>query len=338
VALGVTAPAPGGLIPRLYLSLGIADGEAMQRAVASAIKPLEETGVIKQIDYDGVACSILQFPDLPQGIQPAFCMHDGALHIAESGRSLRALLKAQASGDEAMDIGDAPVADGKGDLVPHFDLRYAPAVIYKSYHQTWLPLFAMANAVAQPPALQRADLPAVDVIEDYCSPGRGILRRDDRRYTLQMLSPLGGPELAALAMTFGPMLSGFNTDYAVTTLTQRFAEQKLNGIAEPLQTFHKSNGRWPTDLPELYAAARLPADALLIPGDDLAETVTLANGDQIRTSFRYFNPPFADSYLLVEIRPQQGGRRTLGTDGALQELYGTDAGLSIDRLAARKQK
>ena len=71
----------------------------------------------KRVRYSGIECTVLKIPDMPNGIQPAFCRVDGMLHLAESALSLRALLKVQDKVTVAMDVGDAPLPLVAGDVL-----------------------------------------------------------------------------------------------------------------------------------------------------------------------------------------------------------------------------
>src|SRR5262245_7488164 len=59
VAIGVCAPAPGGVIPRLYLSLGIADDKAAGELLAF----LAQGRKTKEVTYEDVPCTVLELPD-----------------------------------------------------------------------------------------------------------------------------------------------------------------------------------------------------------------------------------------------------------------------------------
>jgi len=323
VALGVCAPAPGGLIPRLYLSLGIADEQALDGLLAQFLVDDLST---KKVKYGDVECTIVQIPGAPQGIQPAFWRAEGRLHIAESGRSLRSFLKVQQQGVVAMDVGDAPIPEGPGSRLPTFDLRLDEVQLYRSFRDTWLPMFELVNR--QPVAVERQDLPSVDVIEEHCGASRGVLYRDGNRYIVRHLGALGGPEVAAVAMTWGPILTANMSDSSTEQLSARIARHKLEAVWPELESFQQHNKRWPKDLAELFTARKLAPDALLLPLDDFAEDVQLADGTTIKTSFRYFAEPvelsnFNESFeaLMVEIRERSALRGFLCKDGSTPEVY-----------------
>ncbi|MCA8978254.1 MAG: hypothetical protein KDC98_26235, partial [Planctomycetes bacterium] len=50
VAFAVSAPAPGGLIPRLFLTLGIADEERARGLVDAVLAPLQDSGAVKKVN------------------------------------------------------------------------------------------------------------------------------------------------------------------------------------------------------------------------------------------------------------------------------------------------
>lgn len=339
IALGVAAPAPGGVIPRLYLTLGVRDDAALTRALDAVLGDRK-----KQVRYGDADCQLLEIPGAPQGLQPAFCRLGGRLHVAESGLSMRAFLKAQEDGAVAMHVGDAPLPDGPGEPVPGFDLRCDEAALYRAFRDIWLPLYATFASAAggmggAPALIAAADMPDADVVAPHCGTSRGVLRKDGDRYLVQCLGALGGPELAALAMTFGPMISSTRYDYATEQLARQIGLKKLESAWAALSNFKQREQRWPKDLAELFAAEKLPADALLMPADDLTEPVALADGRTVRASFRYFAEPVLVSdvdagtgMLLIELRPRPYERLMLSASGQFPEVYGEDSQRPIDRF------
>lgn len=340
VALGVTAPAPGGLIPRLYLSLAIADDKALDELLAALVHdPMPK----KQVTYENVPCTVLTLPDLPQGLQPTWCRIDGVLHVAESGLSMRAFLKARGKGGDAMDVGDAPVPDGAGDLLPTFDLRADERALYRTFHKVWLPLLKLIpNGGELNPLLTEQEMPAPEAVEPHLGRIRGVLRRQGNTWRLQQLGALGGIEAAAIAMTWGPFLSGlFHRDYVEEALATALARHQLTAAWTALEAFHKANQRWPNDLTELFVAQKLPADALLLAGDAKAEAVPMPAGDArvVKSSYRYFKNPVkvdvqgnAQRMLLICIAPRRYNRPMLGDDGAIPDVWGEDCTRPVDQF------
>ncbi len=323
VALGVCAPKPGGLIPRIYLSFGVADKSALDKLLATVLTDDLPT---KKVKFGDVECATVKIPGAPPAIQPAFCIVDGAMHIAESARSLRSFLKAQREGVVAMDTGDAPLPTGPGEIQTTFDLRLDEVQLYRSYYETWLPLFEMTNQ--KPTLLDRDDMPSVDVIEEHCGTSRGALYRDGNRFVIRHLGVLGGPEAAAIAMTWGPILSQGMSDYTTQRLSAKIAEAKLATIWEHFERFEAREKRKPKDLAELVAVEKMPHDLLSLPADDMAEDVTLVTGAKIKSSFRYFpegvKTDQGDRVIMIEIRPVSSERGFLGENGAVLDVWGDD--------------
>jgi len=324
-ALGVCAPAPGGVVPRVFLSLGIADPEPWEEFVAK----LAATGVrSKDATYEDVPCKVLELPDAPQGIQPAWCRIDGRIHVAESARSLRAFLKARNANADAvaMDVGDVLPPSGPGARVETFDMRLDEVELYRAYRDIWLPLYEMA--VTAPTAVRGNDLPEVDEFAEFAGRSRGALFRDGNRLHLRHEGALGSPWLAALMLTWGPILSGLEgADYTTDEVAAAIGAHRLEQVWPAFEAFQQREGRWPRDLGELFTAHELADDALLIPGDEGAETIELAGGRTIRTSFRYYpEPAVFDSWsagqngvrvLLVELVERGWERKALSVDGEL---------------------
>jgi hypothetical protein len=161
---------------------------------------------------------------------------------------------------------------------------------------------------------------------------RGVLRRDGNRYTVQQLGRLGGLELAALAMTWGPLLSSlYHDDSVVERLELDFARHQLQAAWTAFDAFQKANQRLPKDLTELFVAQQLPADALLLPGDPDAEPVPMPAGDPRapRSSYRYFATPATAAIegtdtrlILIGVAPRRYNRPMLAADGSLPNVWG----------------
>ncbi|MFT4511469.1 MAG: hypothetical protein ACI89X_000055 [Planctomycetota bacterium] len=336
IAVSCCAPAPGGFIPRMYLSLGIADETALDGLFKTFLTDSLPT---KTVTYSGIECTVLKFPDMPNGIQPAYCRINGILHLAESALSLRAFLKVQDEDTVAMDGGDAPEPGGIGELLPSFDWRFDEAQLYRCFYRDWLPLYEIGGLASAAP-IRRKDLPEPDVVEMYCGKSRGVLRKDGDKYSLVMLGALGGPELAALTMTWGPMLVDKMGDYQTDQLMHRLARHKLEAVHTSLEKFQKREKRLPKDLAEWFTAEKLADDAMLLPADDLAETFTLPDGRNLKSSFRYFNEPVrfqtstgeGGKTILIEIRTKSYNRITMTTKGVVPNAYGPDNQKPIDQF------
>ncbi|MBL8754309.1 MAG: hypothetical protein JNK15_13485, partial [Planctomycetes bacterium] len=340
LALGATAPARGGLVPRIFLSLGIADAKALDTLLEQLPPDLKK----KQVTLEGTPCTTLTIPDVPPAFQPTFCVLDGVLHMAESGQSLRAFLKARTAGGDAMDVGNAPEPLGAGEKLATFDVRWDEAAMYQAYHATWLPLLKLLPEEIKGGALvQPGEMPDPEGVLPLLGKGRGILRRDGKTWRLQQLGTLGGLEGAAAAMTWGPILSSaFHQDYYLEQLERAVAKHQLDKAWQAIEAFQKANQRMPNDLGELFVVQKLPADTLLLPGDDLAEPVVLPAGDTrtIRSSFRWFpggvtvndNTGNDVKVVLVSVRPYRWNRPMLSDSGSQPEVYDVKCRLPIDQF------
>lgn len=337
LALGVTAPAKGGVIPRLFVSAELADPTAVARLLA--LVPADQR---KEVTYEGVVCTVMTLGGLPPALQPTACVRNGVLHVAESPRSMRTFLQTQKAGGEAMEIGDTPLPEGPGEVMPSLDLRFDAAAMYRAFYELWLPLYELQVAATNPTGarISRDEMPEPATIEALLGKGRGILRHEGERYTLQQRSSLGGVELAALAMTLGPMLLAEMSNGSQTNnLLNQIGEKKLEAAWTVLSSFHDKNGRWPANLGELFQDRRLPIDALYMAGDELAELVVLPAGDTrtIRSSFRYF-PETVEvnsggqqhTLLLVSILPAPYRRAVLADNGQQPMMWGTASSQPID--------
>lgn len=344
LALAVARPPAGTPVPRLYVSAGIVDGEALGRLLAR-LDALEWIAK-KPIELEGQQCTQLRLANLPPAVQPTFCVRNGVLHLAESGVSLRALLKAAAGGTpKALDIGDAPRPPGKGAVLPGFDLRFDGAAIHAALTEVWMPLWALTtnqNTSASKPLLQLAEMPDRDSVLPHLARGRGVLRQRPDGVTLAMSGTFGGPELQVLVTTFGPLLSGPMTSswqWEADSVLLQVANDRLTRIHAAIVAFAKDKGRRPASLGELVAAGAITPDALLLPDDELAEKVMHEGKEVAKSSFRYYEKPLhatprgEDSELhLVTIATLGWMRAAVTPAGEVIEGYGEFATKSIAEI------
>ncbi len=335
-AIACCAPQLGGLIPRLFATVNIKDGKALDGLLAMLVS---DELPVKKVKFGDVEVTTLKIPGAPQGLQPAWCRVGDKLHIAESARSMRSFLKAQKGDAVAMDVDEMEAPAGAGELLTNIDLRYDGAAIYESFYELWLPLFEISGASDLPAPVRRRDLPEPDIVAEFLGKGRGVLRRDGDRYSLIQQSATGGLETTALLFTWSTMLSQQMTDWTIEQYSLMVARTKLEKVYEKLERFKNREQRWPKDLAELYTAEQLPDDALLMPADDLAEQVTLQGGRVVRSSFRYFPAPVqinglrgAQEMLLIEVRPHRSNRAILDVSGTMPDWYGSESRWPIDQF------
>lgn len=332
IAIGCTTPPPGNLIPGLFVTAGVADPDALDALLREWVIEVLPT---KQIRIDGIACTVVQLPDLPPALHPALCHIDDTVYLAETARSLRALLQCRDAGAVAMPVGDAPLPPGQGEIVPNLELRVAEARLYETLYELWLPLYERTVGATLPGSARRREMPEPEVVAAYCGHSRGVLRCNGDRYTLAHFGTFGGPELTALAMAWAPMIAPSLHDWTSDMVAFHYARHRLAPVWAVFQAFRDQHGRWPVDLAELFAHGNLPDDALLLPGEDATETVRLADGRTIRSSFRYFPKPVRyDGHLvlLLEIQPRHGNRAALGVQGPTPESYSEANRLPIDHF------
>ncbi|MBK8098881.1 MAG: hypothetical protein IPK26_17345 [Planctomycetes bacterium] len=337
LALGVAAPAPGGVLPRLFLSARVADAAALERVLAATRS--DGKGVeIRSQAIENQPCTVWKLGDLPPAMQPTVCIRDGTLHLTESPTSMRALLQQLATGATAMSVGAAPLPAGPTEPLRNFEIALDAGAAYRAFHDIWLPLWELSPAAGQdPPLLTRADLPEPEVVADHLPQSRGILRRTPEGWLLQHQGPIGGVMLAAAAITYGPLLSTWvHEDSTSESLTRAIAKNKLDAAFLVLEAWRKEHGSLPATLAELFAAGKLVDEALLLPGDPLAEEVPVpGRAKPVRSSFRWF-PKGVDvegaKVLLIGIAPMRWRRPMLAEDGSQPDTWGEESRQPIDRF------
>lgn len=291
VALALVRPAPGSLMPRLYVSFGVADANALQRLLGKLWDAWNVDR--KPRRYEDTDCTQLTLDGAPPGMQPTFAVVDDALHLAESPASLRALLRARAAGaPPALDVGAAQRPKGPGRAMPGLEVRFDPAAIHAALQQIWMPLVGAAGDENGAPLLPIREMPDVATVTEHLAPGRGVLCLDGDRLVLRGEGLFGGPTGQALVTALGPVVSRQLTQrfhYAIESLRARLACAQAIAIHRAIVAYEKRIGRLPADLGELVAAGDLPDVSLLkIEGDAQPEPV-LHDGKQIAaSSFRYY--------------------------------------------------
>lgn len=345
VALGVARPAPGSLVPRLYLSLGIGDQAAAERLLARLQELLDlET---RSLELDGRPCTQLRLDGLPAALQPTWAFDHSVLHVAESGLSLRALWKAK-----GRPFGDlkAPRPIGKGAL-PGFELQWHAGEIHAALAEIWLPLYEKTvlgndNAAAKG-TVPTADMPEARLVLEHLGLGRGVLRRDGHDLVLAMLGPTGGPEMQALISAWGPMISGQLADqwrWLRSNTEQELGKAQLAKVHQALVAFEKRTGKRPVTLGELVQGGDLgDASLLLLPGDTQAEPVLHDGKEVAKSSFRYFAngvevTPEGDKVqaVLIALRGTDWRRLAMDREGTVHEGWGEFAQGTVDELLQRK--
>lgn len=345
MAFGITRPAAGGFVPRLYASFGIVDAAAFGRLITrlQQLPGLQP----KEVTYEGQPCVQLRIDGAPPVLQPSFCLQDGVAHFAESGLSLRALLKARGNGAApALDVGSAPRPEGPGAVVPNFDLRFDGAAIHTALHELWLPLGGslLAGGMNNVPLVPMAEMPDVEVVVPHLRPGRGVLRRAADRITLAMSGTAGGPEMHVLLTAHGPLLSGPMTggwSWQGDALRYDLAELHLQALHAAFGSFRERTGKFPATLGELLQSGDLAdAQMLVLPGDDRTEPVMHDGKELARTSFRYFadgqtmKPQGEEVVVRIATLHPIGWRSVvLDADGGVHDSWSGLGGLIVPQVA-----
>jgi hypothetical protein len=351
LAIAVGAPAPGGVLPRLWLSFGVRDARVLDDLVAKAIAELPRCQW-KRMQLEGADCTSLTLTDLPPAFTPTFCVVDSVLTIADSPASLRALLQSRKAGaPPALDVGDAPLPKGDGEPLA-FELRGDEVAAYRALCFAWLPPFElMATNPLTKPLLHRGDLPPVDVVARHLGRSRGTLRREGNTFVYRSCGAAGGPLLHAVLAAWSPLLSGvwpIPLLQVADRVATDVARERLLRVGKLLQRWQSEKKPAPATLAELYAQGQLADDALYVPGDDKAEVVTFPGADgamhRAKCSFRYA-PAGVDieadkgtaKVVLVERAQRPYSRFMVGSNGALVTAYGSGS-KTIDELMTTKKE
>ena len=334
VVLALVRPAPGGLVPRLYASVGVVDHDALGRLLAR----LETAGEFqrKDVTYEGQPSVQLRLDGAPPALQPSYCVQRDVVHFAESGISLRALLKAQKNGAPPLfDVGDAPRPGGEGAIVPGVEVRFDGGAIHAALHELWLPLAeaTMPFGDDEAPLVAHAELPEAETVARHLRTGRGVLRRGPDHVTLAMSGTAGGPELHALLSAYGSLLSSPMTDswrWQTDELLRELAREQLPRLHAAVEAFAKRTGKPPASFGELLAGGDLDdARLLVLPGDTATQAVEHDGKEVARTSFVY-HPEGEKTEVNGEevvvrfamLRPLGWQSLVLDTSGTLHDVWG----------------
>jgi hypothetical protein len=353
LALGVGAPAPGGVLPRVWLSLGVRDARALD-ALLAMFRPQPPLCQSKTVQLEGIDCTALTVKGLPPALTPTFCFVDSMLTIAESPASLRALLQSRKAGaPPALDVGKAPLPKGEGEPLATFDLRSDEVEAYRALRDAWLPLFELMGMNPEmKPLLRRGDMPPVDVVAKHLGASRGTLRRQGNTLVYRSCGTAGGPLLHAALAAWAPIMSGVwpvPLLSAADRIARDVARERLLRLGKVQERWRNEKQPAPATLAELYAQGNLADDALHVPGDDAAEVVAFTGADgaahRARCSFRYA-PAGVDVDLgnrtarivLIERAPRPFGRLMLGANGETIPTYGAVSSRPIDYMLPAKKK
>lgn len=324
LTLGVCAPAPGGVIPRVYVTLGVRDLDGLRNLLAD----LREKGMPgKQVTYEEVECTILEIPDVPQGLQPTWCIFDGRLHVAESPLSMRAYLRAQQQGVETMQLDEPLVAaDVPGTPLQTLELRFDPASAYRAFYDIWMPLLELTMAESGAAAkITRDDMPEPRDFAECARPLRVAFFRDGNRVGMHSIGVLGGPAMTTYCALVGQLMPRAGVFHS--PLYTALASDQLRTAGEALARFEAREGRLPKDLAELFVAEQLDDRALCIPADAHADELELPGERKVRVSYRYYPVPAAVDVFgnvhearLICIEPSWN-RVMLDTNGMVQQMW-----------------
>lgn len=346
LAIGVCAPA-GSLVPRVFVSLGIVDEAALERLL---IRLVTASGFEKkEIEFEGQKCAQMKIPGAPAAVAPTWCVQGGAIHFAESGGSMRALLKAvSAKTPRALDVGDTPRPDGKGAIVPGFDLRYDAAAMYTAFRDTWLPALELANGVRRAgdePLVMRKDMPEARTMAAHLGRGRGVLRHLPDRLVLSMNGTTGGPFLLGFLATCGPMWSASvvsSWQWSADSTIEQIKRIQLERAHAAIEAFTKRTGKRPESLADLIGTEITDATLLCVDGDPATEPLLRDGKEVARTSFRYYRDgvevtPSGEQVKvhLIAITPGRWTRLAIGLDGSVHEGYGEFVTAKIDDFATK---
>lgn len=304
VSLQVSAPAPGSFVPRLSLSLGIADRAALDGLLARAREELHGLGFDDR-ETDGMAWTSVKIPNSPSALVPSFAVLGDTLLLAESPATLRATLKAKDGAATAMPTDGAPQATPGGGPLPALDVRYDLGAIWSVLQDRYLPMarlgFAqmqMSGEVTTTPLLTASEMPDLEELAGRLGRGRGGLGRTERGIVLSAASPLGDPLMAAMLAVYVPLLPqifGLAVDTATREIQGRIGAARLAKVQQALATYRASFGagkQLPRELGELFQRGLLEGEeALLVPGDERPLAVEFEDDDgevhTVRSSFRY---------------------------------------------------
>ena len=192
------------------------------------------------------------------------------------------------------------------------------------------------------PLLAVDELPDVETVSRCLGCGRGMLRRTAGGIVLSCTSPLGGPELLALATTYGPILSSEVTrqrDWTYGNVYFELVCHRMQRLSAAIAAFAQREGKPPPTLGALVAAGDVDAALLELPGDELAEPVVHGGERLGLASFRYYpdglpltiegNPVRAQ---LIPVAAGPDCRVALDTDGGVHQGWGEFHVSSIDEI------
>lgn len=351
IAFGLAAPAPGGITPRAFLSLGITDQQAFEDLLAEVLP--DGRGVQRAITKFGeTEVTQLKLDGAPNAFVPSYFFRGGDLYVAESALSVRSLFKAVDKGEPGLDLNQAPALPTRG-RQPGFELVFDEAAIYRALVTHWLPLAQMAipGGTTPDPLIDSADMPHPDDMDELLGVGGGVLLRGSDRLSIAATGTAGGPEVLALLTSYGPLFSAA-IEEGLPMIGGEIAEPIVRAWEQKLQqallAVHERTGGWPEDLAALAGTEEFAGTELLLhPLDTDPADVLDANGETIaKSTFRYYpgslpvDTEFGEAFdaLLIEVTPLSWRRAAYDTTGNTRQMYTWGDNSNIDAIEQKGRK
>jgi hypothetical protein len=308
VAIGVANPSRGNVVPRIFLTIGVQDAEAAERLLLSAFGD----ATIKEVQIGDLQAKTVEIPDAPAALQPAWLIHGGSIHIADTVQSLRSLVAEFSADRTAMDLPTEETVRASEISPPlaSFDLSFDAATAYETYDRTWRRVWELALMGSHTHSIGNL-MPGYDIVAEYCRPTRATLHAEGNNLIVSHRGGLGSPVLQSLIAIALPSLLQERTPWAIRHLANAIAMQRLRGVAEAVEAHRKRGEPLPATLPELFTELGLPDNSLEIPYHAQAEQVELADGRTVRVSYRY-NAPSGGGHSHDRMLEEVGSVRALG--------------------------
>lgn len=295
MALGLSAPKPGAMVPRIGMVARITSDEAFA-SFREKIEEMLEGIDLTDHDYKDVTWTSIEIPNNPAPMVPSFAVHNGLLLVGENPTTLKDMLKLSIAGDIAPPIdasnGPSPLPEALG-VEADAALTYDLGATYEMIINQYMPMvqMGMGMALAQQgrggePLFTIDDLPDPEELAPELGIGVGSMTVTDDGLHVSVASSLGDPLLAMMAEFMGPLMGqaiAMGMEQGVSQAEKKLAKLRLEKVYSGLRNWQATWGSgkgWPRDLGELMGRSLIDDPTLLLaPGNEHTLTLEYENED-----------------------------------------------------------
>lgn len=270
LALGIAAPPPGSLLPRIALAMRIRDGDAvlalLRRHAADGRSPRVELR-----HEGGVEFGVVPIAGAPPTLRPTLCVCGDVLLLCDSPSTLQLVRAGSNSTEDVFADATAPACAAPAGAALLGECWFDCEAISRQTAKSWnlrlvanllQPLLVGPNVRVEP-LLSRDELPDLDVLAPILGRGRAVFYATADEIGMRVRAPVLGPLLTAAvtsSLDLLPELLPAMLESMQRKLRARATEARARRLGEALRRFRaEHDGALPGAIGDLVQ--------LLPPGD-----------------------------------------------------------------------